>query len=222
MLWGENTQNILKSKKILIVGSGGLGCSVALALSGSGIGTIDIVDFDKIELHNIHRQVLFSVEDEGEYKAKVASNKICQRNPYLESSYYTIKFNEVIKETKSYDLIIDATDNLDVRKEIDKFTKSKNIPWIYGSVEEFNGQVCFFKDASFDIFATKKVESKGQVAPMVMQIASFEANLALRYLANIKVSPFKKTYLPVKLFYTPINPRNIFRFSKFVYLFSNI
>jgi len=187
MLWGEETQNILKEKSVLIVGSGGLGCSVALALSGSGIGTIDIVDFDKIELHNIHRQVLFSVDDDGEFKAKVASNKICQRNPFLKSNYYTIKFDELIKENKSYDLIIDATDNLFVRKEIDKYAKSKNIPWIYGSVEEFNGQVCFFKDATFDMFATKKVEPKGQVAPMVMQIATFEANLALRYLANLKV-----------------------------------
>jgi len=187
MLWGEDTQNSLKSKKVLIVGSGGLGCSIALALSGSGIGVIDIVDFDKIEIHNIHRQVLFSIEDNGKYKSEVAVEKIKSRNSELEATAFSLKFEELIKDCKDYDLIIDATDNLFVREQINSFAKSKNIAWIYGSVEEYNGQVCLFKEADFNMFATKKVEPKGQTAPMVMQIATFEANLALRYLANLKV-----------------------------------
>jgi len=189
MLWGEDTQKSLENKKVLIVGSGGLGCSVALALSGSGIGTIDIVDFDKVEVHNIHRQVLFGVEDSGKFKAKVAVEKIKQRNPNLNARAYTVAFDEYIKDCNiRYDLIIDATDNLFVREQINNFAKSNSIPWIYGSVEEFNGQVCFFDKASFNMFATKKVEPKGIAAPMVMQIASFEANLALRFLANLEIS----------------------------------
>jgi len=187
MLWGEDTQNNLKSKKVLIVGSGGLGCSVALALSGSGIGVIDIVDFDKIEIHNIHRQVLFSIEDNGKYKSEVAVEKIKSRNSKLEATAFTVKFEELIKDCKEYNLIIDATDNLFVREQINSFSKSKNIAWIYGSVEEYNGQVCLFREVDFNMFATKKVDPKGQTAPMVMQIATFEANLALRYLANLKV-----------------------------------
>jgi adenylyltransferase/sulfurtransferase len=185
MLWGEHTQKVLESKKILIVGSGGLGCSVATALSGSGIGQIDIVDFDKVELHNIHRQILFNIEDKGKYKAKVAVEKIKQRALNLKSNAFTCAFED-LKEF-NYDLIIDATDNLKVRQNINKIAKDKNIAWIYGSVEEFNGQVCLFKDSSFDMFAIKEVEAKGIAAPMVMQIASFEANLALRYLANLPV-----------------------------------
>jgi len=188
MLWGEDTQKSLKSKKILIVGSGGLGCSIALALSGSGIGVIDIIDFDKIEIHNIHRQVLFSIEDNNKYKSEVAVDKIKARNSELEAKAFTIKFDELIKDCKDYDLIIDATDNLFTREEINNFAKLKNIAWIYGSVEEYNGQVCLFKEANFNIFPIKKVEPKGQTAPMVMQIAIFEANLALRYLANLKVA----------------------------------
>ncbi len=188
MLWGEQTQASLKEKSVLIVGSGGLGCSVALALSGSGIGRIDLVDFDSIELHNIHRQILFDIDDNGKFKAEVASKKIRRRNPSLESNYYIEKFESFIQEQREYDLIIDATDNLFVRKEIDAFARKNGIAWIYGSVEEFNGQVCLFKSASFDIFASKSVEPKGQVAPMVMQVATFEANLALRYLANLKVA----------------------------------
>ena len=187
MLWGQEKQTSLEKSSILIVGSGGLGCSVALALSGSGIGQIDIVDFDRVEIHNIHRQVLFGIEDVGKFKAKVASSKIKLRNKNLKSNYFLKPFEEL--ESFNYDLIIDATDNLKVREQIDKVAKKNAIPWIYGSVEEFNGQVCLFKEASFsNIFKTKDVEPKGIAAPMVMQIASFEANLAIRYLANLKVA----------------------------------
>ena len=186
MLWGEERQKGLEEKRVLIVGSGGLGCSIALALSGSGIGEIDIVDFDKIENHNIHRQVLFDGDEVGEYKAKVASRKIKKRNPLLKSRFFISAFEEL--DSFNYDLIIDATDNLKSREEINKVAKERNIAWIYGSVEEFNGQVCLFKESDFSMFATKDMEPKGIAAPMVMQIASFEANLALRYLLNLRVA----------------------------------
>ncbi len=188
MLWGEETQKSLSSKRVLIVGSGGLGCSVALALSGSGISTVDIVDFDRVEEHNIHRQLLFNLEDIGEFKAKVAVEKILKRAPNLSAYAYTVAFEEFIKSKKEYDLIVDATDNLYAREQIDIYAKELNIAWIYGSVEEFNGQVCLFDSATFGIFAKRDVESKGIAAPMVMQVAAFEANLALRYLANLKVA----------------------------------
>ncbi|MBQ9875459.1 MAG: ThiF family adenylyltransferase, partial [Campylobacter sp.] len=68
-LWGEDRQNSLKDKKILIIGSGGLGSSFAYALGSSGVGEICVVDFDTVSLHNIHRQILFSLEDEGKFKA---------------------------------------------------------------------------------------------------------------------------------------------------------
>ncbi len=189
MLWGKETQELLATKSILLVGSGGLGCSIALALSGSGIGRVDIVDFDKVEEHNIHRQVLFNRDDCGCYKAEIASRTILKRSPFLESEAFVKPFEEFSKEnTRSYDLVIDATDNLEVRFQINDFAKKSTIPWIYGSVEEFNGQVALFKEADFRLFANKKLEPKGIAAPMVMQIASFEANLALRYLANLKVA----------------------------------
>lgn len=189
MLWGEETQKFLATKSVLIVGSGGLGCSVALALSGSGIGRIDLVDFDKVEIHNIHRQLLFEMSDDGAFKAEVAAKRVQKRNAMVESNAFVSDFETFTKENSyEYDLIIDATDNLETREQIDLYAKSKNIVWVYGSVEEFNGQVALFKESSFGIFATRKVEPKGIAAPMVMQVASLEANLALRYLANLKVA----------------------------------
>jgi molybdopterin/thiamine biosynthesis adenylyltransferase len=72
-LWGEETQKNLQDKSIVIIGSGGLGSSLAFALGASGIGTIHIVDFDEVSVHNIHRQIAFKVGDEGKNKAKIAA-----------------------------------------------------------------------------------------------------------------------------------------------------
>jgi len=95
----------------------------------------------------------------------------------------------------SYDLILDATDNLPVRGEIDKYAKVTKTPWIYASVEEFNGQVCFFDEANFQVFNISDHKPGGIAAPIVMHIGSLQANLALRYLAGLPVVKDKLYYL---------------------------
>jgi adenylyltransferase/sulfurtransferase len=195
-LWGEETQASLQDKKIAIIGSGGLGCSLAMALGTSGIGQIDMVDFDQVSLHNIHRQIAFQLKDEGKYKAEIVVELMKAKNPFLTSTAYKMAFDEFIKlENNEYDLILDATDNLISRHEIHTYSRETNIPWIYASVEEFNGQVCFFKDASFQVFNASNHTPGGIAAPIVMQVASLEANIALRYLAGLEVLQDKLYYL---------------------------
>jgi len=194
-LWGEETQSSLKNKKIAIIGSGGLGCSLALALGTSGIGSIDIVDFDTVGLHNIHRQVAFTLKDENRPKAEVAIEMIRAKNPFVKTKAYNMDFETFKNLNNSYDLILDATDNLQTREEIDKYAKQINRPWIYGSVEAFHGQVCFFDKASFQVFNISNHKPAGITAPIVMHIASLQANLALRYLAGLSVIKDKLYYL---------------------------
>ena len=155
-LWGEETQNNLSQKSILIIGCGGLGSSLSFALGSSGIGEITLVDFDKVSLHNIHRQIAFDLNDINKYKADVVAQKI--KNRYSKVKVNTIKQNfKDIDFDKKFDLIFDATDNIEIRVKIDKFAKKTNTPWIYASVEEFHGQICFFKDSLFsDFFSIKK------------------------------------------------------------------
>ena len=192
-LWGEEIQTLLQSKKIAIIGAGGLGSSLAFALGASGIGEIHMVDFDEVSLHNIHRQIAFKLGDEGKNKALINTKLIEQRCPYVKAIAHECNFDEFSKKNIEVDLIIDATDNLPTRGDINTYAKSKNTPWIYGSVEAFNGQVCFFKDSSFnDVFKITKKTPAGIAAPIVMHIASLQANLALRYLAGLSV---KKDYL---------------------------
>ncbi len=194
-LWGQEAQERLQERSIAIIGCGGLGSSLALALGASGIGTIYLVDFDEVSLHNIHRQITFRMEDEGQSKAKVNEEIIKKRSPYVAVESFVESFEEFSRRGIKVDLILDATDNLPVRAKIDEYAKHIGVPWIYASVEEFQGQVCFMERATFNAFAITDRKPGGIAAPIVMMVASFEANLALRYLVGLPIRKDRLYYL---------------------------
>ena len=166
-LWGEKTQESLKTKKIAIIGSGGLGCSLAIALGSSGIGQIDLVDFDTVGVHNIHRQIGFKVGDEGKLKCEVLRDLVKSRNPYVEVNAFDMDFETFSITDDYYDLILDGTDNLPVRAKINTFSKEKNIPWIYASVESFHGQVCFFDKSDFESVFGNQNSKKSEIITII-------------------------------------------------------
>jgi len=194
-LWGESAQRSLEKKKIAIIGAGGLGSTLALALGTSGIGEVHLVDFDRVSIHNIHRQIAFTLEDEGKNKAKAVARLLEQKNPFVKAIAFDMAFEDFTKMGNRYDLILDATDNLPVRGEIDRYAEETDTPWIYASVEEFNGQVCFFDKAGFQVFNISDHKPGGIAAPIVMHIGSLQANLALRYLTGLSVVKDKLYYL---------------------------
>ena len=195
-LWGKEVQASLQERSVAIIGAGGLGSSLALAIGSCGIGRIEIVDFDEVEIHNIHRQISFRLDDVSKSKSVVNAKLIEQRSKYTKVIAHVCGFDEWVKKGIEVDLILDATDNLDVRAEIDRYAKEHKIGWVYGSVELFNAQVCLFQDSSFnDIFKLSESKNKGIAAPMVMNTASLQANLALRYLAGLSVKSDTLYYL---------------------------
>ena len=195
-LWGEETQANLQNKKIAIIGSGGLGSSLAFALGASGIGEIHMIDFDEVSLHNIHRQIAFKSGDEGKNKAAINAQIIEQRCPFVKAIAHECDFATWSEKDIEVDLILDATDNLPTRGDINTYAKSKKLPWVYGSVEAFHGQVAFIDESSFnDAFKIVQKTPAGIAAPIVMHIASLQANLALRYLAGLSVKKDTLYYL---------------------------
>ena len=194
-LWGEATQKSLQNKKVAIIGSGGLGSTLAMALGTSGIGEIHMVDFDTVSLHNIHRQIAFTLEDEGASKSKTVVKLLKSKNPFVKAVAFDMDFESFKGMGNGYDLILDATDNLPVRNDIDTYAKEIGTPWVYASVEEFNGQVCFFDKSTFKVFNMSDHKPGGITAPIVMHIGSLQANLALRYLAGLEVVKDKLYYL---------------------------
>ncbi len=210
-LVGEERQNLLKAKHIAVIGCGGLGCSIAIALGSSGIGAITLIDFDTIAIHNIHRQIAFTLQDVDKYKAEALGKFLSDRNGEITVRIIKRSFEESIDAIENVDLLLDATDNLQTRESIDRYAKESGIPWVYASVEEWGGQVCFFEKASFDSFKIKQREIGGVSAPMVINIASFSALLALKFLLgyNIRkdflyvVSAFGET-IEQKSFFMPV------------------
>jgi adenylyltransferase/sulfurtransferase len=179
-LIGKKNQETLQKKSVLVVGCGGLGNIIATTISCIGLKKIYLIDFDEIEIHNIHRQFQFSLEDVGGSKAL----KLCEKIKRCDTEVEAIEgyFDENLDI--DVDLVFDASDNFEVRKKIDRFAKKHNIPWIYASVEEFRGQVGVFKKTSFEIFATKNHNVKGQMPPMVNLIGSISSMLGIKTLIN--------------------------------------
>ena len=85
---GVEGQEKLKAAKVLVIGAGGLGCPILQYLIAAGVGTIGIVDGDKVDVTNLQRQVLYSIDDIGKSKGRSAANKLKQLNPYVKFELY--------------------------------------------------------------------------------------------------------------------------------------
>jgi len=194
-LWGEETQHSLQDKKIAIIGCGGLGSTLAITLGSSGIGTIHLVDFDTLSVHNLHRQIAYTYTDEGKPKCEQLSKLLKSRYDGVTVIAHNESFESFSQKEIELDLVIDATDNLPSRAQIDHYAKTSSLPWLHGSVEGFNGYVCFFDKAPFSAFAINDRQPGGITPPIVSFIASLQANYALRFLAGLPVQKDTYNYL---------------------------
>ncbi|MBI2259943.1 MAG: HesA/MoeB/ThiF family protein [Flavobacteriia bacterium] len=144
--FGEEAQNKLKSSKVLVIGAGGLACPCLQYLAAAGVGQLTIVDGDVVNVHNLHRQTLYSIEDIGKKKVRVAQNKLKSSNPYIivdvVEEFLTI--DNASKLFNSHDVVIDCTDNFSTRYLINDFCVLCDKPMIYGAIDQFNGQVSVF------------------------------------------------------------------------------
>ena len=143
---GITGQEKLKAAKVLVVGAGGLGCSVLPYLTAAGVGEIGIVDADKVELSNLQRQVLYSADDIGKYKVEIAIEKLSKQNPFVKFNAHKFRFTKenALDLLLEYDLVIDGTDNFESRYMINDACVLQAKPLVYGSVYKFEGQASVF------------------------------------------------------------------------------
>jgi adenylyltransferase/sulfurtransferase len=143
---GTEGQLKLKKAKVLVVGAGGLGCPVLQYLTAAGVGNIGIIDFDKVEISNLQRQILFSTNDIGKYKAEAAAKHLEKLNPFVKFNIYKEKLTatNAVLLFKQYDLIIDGSDNFATRYLVNDAAVLSKKPFIYGSIFRFEGQVSVF------------------------------------------------------------------------------
>ena len=139
-------QKKIMSSKVLIVGMGGLGCPLSIYLAGLGVGKIGIVDYDKIELSNLNRQIIYSHKDIGKYKVDVAKKKINEFNTKLKIKSFKKKLNEsnIKKIINEFDIICDGTDNFQTRFLINDYCLKEKKILISAAVSGFDGHLFNF------------------------------------------------------------------------------
>ncbi len=144
---GISGQEKLKNASVLVVGSGGLGTPVLQYLVAAGVGIIGISDFDKVEEHNIHRQVIFGIKDVGKHKTVVAKKKLESLNNLVDIKIYNLELHEdemSIRIMDKYDIIVDATDNYPTRYLLNDYCVKRNKALVHGAVYRNQGQVSTF------------------------------------------------------------------------------
>jgi len=140
---GMDGQKKLLNATVAIVGMGGLGCPAAQSLITAGVGKLILIDGDIVELSNLHRQPLYGVDDLNRLKVEVAKERLEQLNNKAVIVPIDKYFNEEngMSFIQDANVIIDATDNIQARQLIDRFSKEANVPMVYGGLFRYEGQV---------------------------------------------------------------------------------
>jgi len=143
---GEAGQEKLKQARVLVTGAGGLGSPVVMYLAAAGVGTIGIVDFDKVSVSNLQRQVLYVTGDIGRVKAEAAAERISLLNPLIKVLQYPVRLTveNATELMAGYDIAVDCSDNFATRYLISDASRIAGIPMVYGAVYQFMGQASVF------------------------------------------------------------------------------
>ncbi len=143
---GDSGQEKLKQARVLVIGAGGLGCPILQYISTAGVGTIGIVDFDKIEIHNLHRQILYTEDQVGLSKALIAKEKLEALNPLIKVAAFEAKLTieNAVQIIQDFDVVVDGSDNFATRYLVNDTCVALGKPLVYGSILGFEGQIAVF------------------------------------------------------------------------------
>jgi len=143
---GIEGQQKLRSAKVVIVGAGGLGNPVALYLAAAGVGTLGIVEFDRVDTSNLHRQILYGTADVGMFKLDVAEQRLKALNPHIQINRHLVRLSSenALEIFAGYDLLVDATDNFSTRYLINDACVLLGKMNVHASIFRFEGLLSIF------------------------------------------------------------------------------
>ena len=193
-------QKKILSSKVLIIGVGGLGSPIADFLSRAGVGSIGIVDDDKVSLSNLHRQSLYNTSDIRKFKVKIAKDKIKKINPNTKVTIYKIRLNNnnFKKIINDYDYIVDGSDNFITKFLLNDYCLKFKKILVMGAISKFDGHIftfdfknkkvpclrCFFQESiiSDDLL---NCESEGILGTVAGIVGTIQAHEVLKKILNI-------------------------------------
>ena len=179
---GVSGQRRIMAAKVLVVGAGGLGSPVIQYLAASGIGTLAVVDFDRVELHNLNRQVIHHEAQVGRAKVDSAADFVA----HLNSTIRLIPLHEKITAgnaqtlLEGFDIVVDGSDNFTTRYIVNDACVALGKPLVYGSIFGFEGQV-----AVFNYQGSKNLRDLFPEAPAPEDVPNCDANGVLGPLPGI-------------------------------------
>jgi sulfur-carrier protein adenylyltransferase/sulfurtransferase len=144
--FGEEAQLRLKQARVFVAGAGGLGCAALQYLAAAGVGTLGIADDDVVEVSNLHRQVLYTLQDVGALKADTAAAWLMKMNPETEIHVYPVRLTSSNIDTiiSDYDVILDGTDNRETKYLINDAAVLAGKPLIFAAISQYEGQLAIF------------------------------------------------------------------------------
>jgi adenylyltransferase/sulfurtransferase len=193
-------QKKILSAKVLVVGAGGLGCPVIEFLTRAGVGTLGIVDYDKVNLSNLHRQSLYQKSDIGKSKVLIVKKKLNSINSYTKVQSYNLKLNNINfkKIINKYDYIVDGSDNFRTKFLLNDFCLKYKKFLVTGAISKFDGHIfsfdfknkkipclrCFFqeKKPSDDLL---NCEAEGILGTVAGIVGTIQANEILKKILSI-------------------------------------
>ncbi|CAI3937556.1 Molybdopterin or thiamine biosynthesis adenylyltransferase (ThiF) (PDB:1ZUD) (PUBMED:32239579) [Commensalibacter communis] len=196
---GKDGQYKLQAARVLVVGCGGLGCTVLPLLCGAGVGYIRLYDHDIVEEHNLHRQTLYRMEDIGKGKAICAKAILHQSNPHCEIEVHQERLTpgNVRNALQNIDLVIDASDSFMVTYTLSDACLKQSLPLISASVIERHGYVGGFCNSapSYRALFPKMTlgggncSTIGVMGPIVSILGAIQAQMALSVLLDFTPTP---------------------------------
>jgi len=191
--FGHSGQEKLLTAKVLVVGAGGLGCPILTYLASSGVGEIGIVDFDVAEESNLARQPIYTIGDIGKYKSETAAAFLRKLNPDCKIEVFTSKLDteNAFELISKYDIVADACDNFTTRYIINDACVNANKPWVFGSIQGWEGQVSVFNYKNSPTYRdlypeppadmdAPNCDDIGVIATLPAVIGSYQANEVIK------------------------------------------
>ena len=203
---GPIGQKKIINSKVLVVGAGGLGCPVIDYLSRAGVGNIGIVDNDKVNISNIHRQSLYTSKDVGKFKVNIAKKKVKLINPQIKIKTFKVRIDNknIEKIFKNYDFIVDGSDNFKTKFLLNKYCLNQKKILIVGAISKMDGHIftfdfknkndpclkCFYQtEPSDDIL---NCEYEGILGPVAGVVGNIQAIEVLKKILKIGEKSDKK------------------------------
>ncbi len=196
---GTHGQAKLRASRVLVVGCGGLGVPVISYLAGAGIGRLGLVDSDRLEPSNLHRQTMYALADVGRLKAELAAERVRALNPDVDARVHAVRLgaDNALDLVSQYDLVIDCTDNFSSKFLLNDVCVQQRVPVIFSSVYQYEGQIqvvraeregpclrCVWPEATRDGLVGNCAEA-GVLGPVPGTFGSLQAFEALKLLLDL-------------------------------------